>query len=146
GEVLHRVQRQPLLGRRDLCLLGGAGGGRGVGTGRRGGQARRDRGDRGVQRHGSLLGRGGRGLLSGEDLVDLVLAPALAGDLLERVGHRLAGGLVEGQRLLDGVRLPQGVGERAAVLDGRVRALALVVAPRVGRVAGQDEGVRAPGG
>ena len=38
----------------------------------------------------------------------------------------------------------EGVGERAGVLDGRVRALALVVQHRVGRIAHEDHGVRVP--
>src|SRR5690606_34745274 len=58
GEVLHRVQRQPLLGRRDLCLLGGAHRGGVEGTGRRGGQARQDLGGLGGQRQVSRHGLG----------------------------------------------------------------------------------------
>src|SRR5690606_1018966 len=90
-------------------------------------------------------GRLGRGLLAGEDLADLVLGPALAGDALKLVGDRLADLLVPGQRLLDRAGLPQRVGEDARVEDRRVRALALVVQHRVGRVADERHAARVPG-
>ena len=70
----------------------------------------------------------GGGLLAGEDLVDLALAPALPGDPLQFVGDGLAFGLVPGQCLGDGLRLPECVGERPGVQDRGVGALALVVA------------------
>ena len=116
-------------------------------TGRRRGQGGEDLGDLGVQRHqATASGSGWRlRLLAGEDVVDLVLGPALAGDPLQLVGHGLAGGLVGGERLGDRARAGERVGERAGVHDRGVGALALVVAHRVGGVAEQHDGVGVPG-
>ena len=88
--------------------------------------------------------RPSRRLLAGEDVVDLVLAPALTGDPLQLVGDRLAVGLVARERVGDRVRVTQRVGQRSDVHDRRVRALALVVEHGVGGVADEDDAVRVP--
>src|SRR3954470_18610036 len=83
----------------------------------------------------------GGGLLAGEDVLELVLGPAVPRDALQLVGHRLAGRREGGRRGREGARLHQRVDEGAGVHDGRVRALTLVVEHGVGRVAHEDDGV-----